>query len=555
LQIGQKIAWGYGLALSIAVIGTTAGVAIGNHYHQQALEQQQDAMEESRLLDHLHNNILLTRLYRLKLVYVLDKPSLLQAKYTRFLHYQAEFQQSWTEFVTTEGYTNDETQETFNQVAMVRQFLQTYRQIPENYFRAMDSLLKKLDLLHLPAAKTAAVRSRLEDFIQHPAVESLEPLSQDLVALVDRSHEEYDEAEQDLIAAQAIRQQWITWSILASVSSAIVLALYVSKAIARPIHAVTMVARKVAQESNFDLQAPLTSTDEMGILAASLNVLIQRVKHLLYEQQAANEQLEYYNQTLEQQVKKRTQELDQKNKVLEQTLQDLKRTQSQLIQSEKMSSLGQLVAGIAHEINNPVNFIHGNLSHMQDYVQSLLRLIALYQQDSPTPSMAIQTELEDMDFDFLKTDLEKILQSMQVGTERIREIVLSLRNFSRLDEAELKAVNLHEGIDSTLMILQNRLKGKSGHPGIQVIKDYGELPLVECYAGQLNQVLMNLLTNAIDALEEFNQQRRVEEIQANPAKIHIRTHTLGKAWAAIHIADNGLGIPEAAQAHLQQFPG
>jgi signal transduction histidine kinase len=550
LQIGQKIAWGYGLTLSIAVVGTTIGVAIGNYYHQQALERQEDAMEEVRLLDHLHNSALQTRLYRLKLVYVLDNPSQLQTEYTNFLHHKAEFERSWVEFVGSKGYTKDELGKAPNEVVMVQQFLQIHRQVPENYFRAVDSLLRKLNLPHLSPGQVATVRTRLEEFVHHPAVESLEPLSHALVALVNRAHQEYEQAEQALISAQRIRLQWITWSILGSVSSAIVLAIYTSRAIARPIRAVTVVAHQIAQESNFNLQAPVASTDEMGILATSLNVLIRRVKYLLHEQQAANEQLGDYNQTLEQQVQKRTQELEQKNRVLEQTLQDLKLTQSQLVQSEKMSSLGQLVAGVAHEINNPVNFIHGNLKYLHEYTENLLGLISLYQEEYPTPSAAILTELDRIDFDFLQTDLEKILRSIRVGTDRIREIVLSLRNFSRLDESALKWANLHDGIDSTLMILQNRLKAKLGNPGIQVLKNYGELPLVECYPGQLNQVLMNLLTNAIDALEECNQQRTAEEIQANPATIHIRTHALDEVWVAIHITDNGLGIPEAVQTRL-----
>jgi PAS domain S-box-containing protein len=185
---------------------------------------------------------------------------------------------------------------------------------------------------------------------------------------------------------------------------------------------------------------------------------------------------------------------------LEVTLRELKLTQTQLIQSEKLSSLGQMVAGVAHEINNPVNFIYGNLTYAREYTEDLLKLVHLYQaQYSPTP--AIREEMEAIDLEFMMADLPKLLDSMKVGAERIREIVLSLRTFSRLDEAEMKEVDIHEGIDSTLLILQNRLKGKPDRPGIQVIKEYGKLPKVECYAGQLNQVFINLLANAIDALE------------------------------------------------------
>ncbi len=229
-------------------------------------------------------------------------------------------------------------------------------------------------------------------------------------------------------------------------------------------------------------------------------------------------------------------------KELSQTLEELTRTQTQLIQTEKMSSLGQMVAGVAHEINNPVNFIYGNLSYIQEYTDSLLRLVGLYQDSYPQPPEVISQEIEDVELEYLKEDLPKILQSMHVGSTRIREIVKSLRTFSRLDEAEMKAIDLHENIDSTLLILQNRLKVSSGYNPIQIIKDYGALPLVECYAGQLNQVLMNLIANAIDTLEE----------KKNAAgKITIQTSLLAKSdpdalgFVGIRITDNGQGMPQS----------
>ncbi len=226
---------------------------------------------------------------------------------------------------------------------------------------------------------------------------------------------------------------------------------------------------------------------------------------------------------------------------LEQTLEELQRTQTQMIQSEKMSSLGQLVAGVAHEINNPVNFIYGNLNYANDYTQDLLRLVKLYQQYYAEPVPEIMTEAAAIDLEFLIEDLPKTLNSMKVGAERIQKIVASLRTFSRMDEAERKAVNIHEGIDSTLMILQNRLRGTSDQNAIEVLKEYGELPQVECYAGQLNQVFMNILANAIDALQET--------AIAAP-QILIRTEMLEGNWIRICITDNGPGIPETVQRRL-----
>ena len=255
--------------------------------------------------------------------------------------------------------------------------------------------------------------------------------------------------------------------------------------------------------------------------------------------------LEREQHLLEAKVEERTQELHQNNLQLQQILSELQQTQSHLIQSEKMSSLGQLVAGVAHEINNPMSFIYGNLVHTQDYAQEILALLKLYQQHYPAPSPLIQETIEDIDLNFILDDLPKSFASMKLGAERIREIGQSLSIISRMDEAEVKAVNIHDGIDSTLMILSHRLKVQTHRPAIQVVKDYGVLPEVECYAGQLNQVFMNLLNNAIDALEDA-----VECSRCDTPQIGIQTRTLETDWIEIRITDNGPGIAKEAQQQL-----
>jgi PAS domain S-box-containing protein len=242
-------------------------------------------------------------------------------------------------------------------------------------------------------------------------------------------------------------------------------------------------------------------------------------------------------------------QLRQQAEALETALTEIQRTQLQLVQSEKMSSLGQLVAGVAHEINNPVNFIHGNIKHANDYVQDLLDLLELYRQAYPHPVSPIAEWAEEIDIDFLIADLPKLLTSMRIGTERIRQIVLSLRIFSRMDEAECKNVDLHEGIDSTLLILQHRLKASGHRPETRVVKDYGNLPPVECYAGPMNQVFMNVLSNAIDALEEA-QDRDSSAAATAPPTITIQTMRLEPNRVVIYIRDNGLGMPDSVRQRL-----
>ncbi|EDX83071.1 PAS fold family [Synechococcus sp. PCC 7335] len=237
---------------------------------------------------------------------------------------------------------------------------------------------------------------------------------------------------------------------------------------------------------------------------------------------------------------------EEKAQQLESTLETLKQAQAQLVQTEKMSGLGQMVAGIAHEINNPVSFIYGNLEYIDSYTQDLLRIVQLYETHYPEPCKVIQEAIEELELDFVREDLKKTIQSTKTGTERIREIILSLRNFSRTDEAGRKTVDIHQGIDSTLLILQHRLKAQPDRPAIAVVRDFGDLPPIACFAGQLNQVFMNILANAIDALES--------ELQKNPnakktPQITLRTESYDER-IIVSISDNGTGIPPAVRNRI-----
>lgn len=293
------------------------------------------------------------------------------------------------------------------------------------------------------------------------------------------------------------------------------IAILLGKTIANPIKKLQKTTQDFSQ-GNLQARIEITSKDEVGELAKSFNCMAEK---LSVREKTNQEQMQQ----------------------LEEALEKLKQNQSYLIQAEKMSALGQMVAGVAHEINNPVGFVYGNINHAQTYTQELLRLLQLYQQEYPNSTPAIKKEIEAIDLEFLQEDLPNLLKSMQLGAERISEIVSSLRNFSRLDEAEVKAVNIHEGIDSTLIILANKLKKTKQKSGIEIIKEYAELPLVECYPNQLNQVFMNIISNATDALEESGKE---------DLTICIHTELFGDNSVKIMISDNGSGISKEAMGNI-----
>ncbi len=325
------------------------------------------------------------------------------------------------------------------------------------------------------------------------------------------------------------RQLWFVvggFGLLGSVLIAVVMigGFRMTQALSRRIQGLTEATQELAT-GNLAFCIRVDTRDEVGLLAQGFNSMA--------------EQLTTRDRQLSQQVQQ-----------LENTLKELHRTQSQMVQSEKMSALGQMVAGIAHEINNPVNFVHGNLSHINQYTEDLLRLLDAYKKNYPNPPQSLQDDLDYVDLNFLHEDLTKILKSMKMGTDRIRDIVVSLRNFSRLDQADFKPVDLHQGIDNTVMILQHRLKANAERPTIEVVREYGDLPLVECYAGQMNQVFMNLLSNAIDALEEGNAGRSFSDIVDQPNRISIKSTIIEEEFVQIAIADNGTGIPEKSRSHL-----
>lgn len=359
--------------------------------------------------------------------------------------------------------------------------------------------------------------------------------------------------------ASAALHQIIWIGLVLATLLSIAIAHLLAKQIGEPI---IQLAKRSRTLADGDLSAPIPGIGaggELGQLANAYQEMAQALKALIgnLEQRVTErtQELEQERQTLEERVHKRTHELWKKNYQLQQAhdklqqlniqstikaeqlseaLRNLKIAQTHLIQTEKMSSLGQLVAGIAHEINNPINFIYGNLTYVSGYTQELIDLIHLYQQRYPDPEIHKYTQ--DIELDFLTTDLPKVLSSMKTGADRVYQIVQSLQNFYRIDRAAIKQINIHDEIDSTLMVLSARLKTNDGYPNIKVSKHYGNLPLVECYPAQMNQVFMNILTNAIDALQT---------LEAQPDKqIFIQTEITALKQVIIRVKDNGPGIAQ-----------
>ncbi len=507
-SIRKKIAAGYALSVGVAILGTTAGLAIGDYYQKQALTQLTRIHEQEHLLNELRTAVMQARSHTSRFPAVLGNSVWLRYEtdgFVQSINQATQLVAEAQDFVNTPDNRTTDTKE-------LQDLLKAYAITLDAYGSITQSLLQQIDPWNLEPDEILPTQQQLLRNSSGEVAITLDQLSERLTEQIKAAREQDESAALILERSAILRERIILLSMLLSLAIAAALAVYTSRAIVQPIRDVTLVAQQVADESNFALRAPVRTSDEVGVLATSLNQLIQRIAAYT---------------------------------------QELKQAQSQLIQTAKMSSLGEIVAGVSHEINNPINFIYGNLYYTHDYIQDLLTLLQLYQQEYPEPSATIQNQLEEIDFEFLVEDLPKMLSSMRGGADRIRDIVQSLRNFSRLDEAEMKPVNLHEGIDNTLVILSSRLK-----LGIEVIKEYGELPLVECYPAQLNQVFMNLLCNAIDALEELKVQasnlQPVTQTNLQPAVlcIQIRTELLDPNRVLIRISDNGSGIPAAIKDRI-----
>ncbi|MGD1928536.1 MAG: sensor histidine kinase [Leptolyngbyaceae cyanobacterium] len=562
ISIRSRISGGYAIVLAIAFAGTMAGLIVGHLAYERSLKLAQAATAERKLIDEIQTKILYHRpnwqlgpyigdqaRFRQQGQVMLSRLEGLQQTLQQHkkLHTNTEqHHETMTELqvaMEAEAETGQSAQDAPDAAAAqshaphhdkysrreqdaylssVHPLLADFETTVENLYIETEQLVNAINDLGTTPQGVAQARKKLLAFTQGATFANFLGFADQLElarSQVSRQEEVAASAQRRAAVLQALI---ILGSAGVSVLIAMAVALYSSRTITRPLMAVTDVARRVTEENNFSLRAPVGRLDEVGQLATSLNLLIQQVKQLLSQ-------------------------VEQRNTDLSAALTQVEEQQIQLIQSEKMSSLGQLVAGVAHEINNPVNFIHGNLAHVRTHIEDVMLIIRELETRHPAAIAELEQTHEEVDLAFVQEDLSKILSSMRVGTDRIRQIVLSLRNFSRLDEAECKTVDLHEGLESSLMILQHRLKAKPDRPAITVNRHYGTLPPVQCYPGQLNQVALNILTNAIDAMEERHQQPG--ESQASLG-ITLTTREWQPGWVEIAIADTGTGMTAATREKL-----
>jgi signal transduction histidine kinase len=513
LGIAKKIGYGYAFAIGIAVSGTAMGSIVGNYYQNQAEHLLVVADRQQNLLNQLENGVLKVRSHPQQLFAVVGDSIWFEYETSEFLGNIARVEALLSEL----DEFGDRNPEVVTESSPLRGMLTQYATTIAAYEQIVQSLWDRIEQVNATGDESAA-QQQIVNTIRDRELLALdvefERLSESLIRILHAAEVQYQQAHAGLIRADTLRLQMIMVSIMLSVAIAAALAIYTSRGIARPIQALTEVARQVTQESNFELKAPVSTADEVGVLAVSLNQLIAWVGEY-------TEALENARQTLERRVEERTQDLRA-------ALAELQQTQAQLIQTEKMSSLGQLVAGVAHEINNPVSFIYGNLVHAEEYARDLQEVVDLYEAEGLELSPQTRARLDEIEPDYLREDFPRLLASMKMGTDRIKAIVVSLRNFSRLDEAQMKEASLHEGIDSTLLILGSQLK-----QGIEVVKEYGDIPPISCYPAQLNQVFVNLLANAIDAMLAANSEVKQLAIATEAVEDRVR----------VTIRDTGPGIP------------
>ncbi|NEQ95818.1 MAG: HAMP domain-containing protein [Cyanothece sp. SIO2G6] len=535
-SIARKIGYGYGVAISLGFTGTIAGLLVADYFQGQGVFQLLDAQIQSQILDRFKVSSLRFSTVHLHLAAVVSDPDKFGDERQSF--YEV-LQRTEAATLELEQFVESDPVWLARDVASMQRLIQNYRTQRQAHRAQVETILIQVDQVWLAPATLAEKRNVLNQIQQELLALNqsapylvLEQIDQELQNLVEQAQAQELLAEKDMENAQGLEKLLIVVSALGSVAIAGVIAFRTTQSIVRPIKQVRITADNIIRNQNFDLTIALENDDDLAELAQSFNQLIQWVKEYTQE--------------------------------LKQTLNDLKQAQAQLIQTEKMSSLGQLVAGVSHEINNPIGFISGNLSYLNDYFNKFIYIQQLYQKNFPNPPAEIVDAIAAIELEFLQEDCSRMIRSMESGAERIHSIILSLRNFARLDESGMKPADIHEGLNSALMLLEPSLKAHPDRSAITINTHYENLPKVDCYPGHLNQVFMSLLTNAIDAITEVQSNLRPTQSSQNLAiatraddnkpqyqgHINITTKMPDSKWVEVEIADNGCGISLDKQSRI-----
>ncbi len=516
-RFGRKIAAGYILAVGIGTCGSLIGLVVADYFQGQGIYQLHDATAQSRLLGDLLRNLQTARL------------AMYQAQDSNRSPAQRTLFQQDAETALQQMRSKAEELKTYlrgNRAWLVAD--------PETIIAQTQGALVALEVyLHgveqgiHTTIDPAAPPSRWPQATHERAWLTLITVDRQMTHWVMATHSQLEQAEVDLENAQGLEKGIIIGSLGLAAVIAGIMALQVTRRITAPLIQVANVAETVASTGDLSQRVGITTTDEVGRLGRSLDQLIAAVAQR--------------NADLDQAVR----DARHQAATLHNTLNDLYTTQTQLIQSEKSALLGQVTAGVAHEINNPASFIYGNLAYLSTHLQDILALVALYEQGHPRTSPEVEDLAEAIDLDFMREDLPKLIQSMQLGVERIKKIVVSLRLFARLDESEMKSIDLHETLESVLTILASRLCAQDCRPAIALQTHYGQLPPIECYASQISHVLMHLITNAIDAIDTaWNAERRSSPAaNSTPPILTLETVAPSPGWIMLTIRDTGIGIP------------
>jgi two-component system NtrC family sensor kinase len=499
LSIGSKIAMGYILSLGMTLGGAIAGILISNQYENHVQKLTEDIVEELKLVSDVKVNYMYVMMHQHAIVASLQDPNQFQHEYQEIKLYESLFNQSWEAF--QESYEEAEVNERDDETELINFLKKEHKDNLLPHIESFNKLIKNLEIENQTVSELQEIQKNINTQL-HGFHDDSEKFSETLSQLNHVLAKEAEETEKILDKAQFIHNTISFSSISLSILIALFLSRYIVKKISIPIQNLTQFTHKITEDSNFNIQLPISSQDEIGSLTQSFNHLIIQVNSLLEEQK--------------------------------------KSAETQLIQNEKLSSLGQMVAGIAHEINNPVSCISANIHYLTEYTDHLLDLIHTYQQEMSHPSDPVAEKIEAIELDYIEEDLPKLLQAIQVSAERTKEIATSLKNFSRLDEAKPTMIDIHQCLESSILILKSRLK-----QGIQVEQNYGDIPPIEGYFSSLSQVFINLINNAIDSL--------LENKQANPT-ITIITENLDSRRIVIRLLDNGPGIsPENQHKIFESF--